>query len=107
MENTTYTCGVCEKPIVGDDIDARHSLNDGEDCHANCCPECPNDGEYLVKAYEVRFSLDTMKITTVVYASDTGRAIREATAHLMGRYGIDVEGLDYSSVDVVEEGVLL
>lgn len=36
----TYECAVCDRPIMGDDVDARHSLPDGEDCHAGCCPDC-------------------------------------------------------------------
>lgn len=36
----SYECYVCDLPIVGDDIDARHSLPDGEDCHEACCPNC-------------------------------------------------------------------
>ncbi|MCU0843086.1 MAG: hypothetical protein MUC79_15420 [Thiobacillaceae bacterium] len=35
-----YWCAVCHLPIVGDDIDERHTTDDGEDCHAACCPEC-------------------------------------------------------------------
>lgn len=35
-----YICEVCEQPIVGDDIDGRHSTASGEDCHALCCEEC-------------------------------------------------------------------
>lgn len=39
-----YICDVCRFPIEGDDIDFRHSLDNGEDCHDHCCPVC-NDHE--------------------------------------------------------------
>lgn len=34
-----YWCAVCHQPIVGSDVEPRHTF-DGEDCHANCCPFC-------------------------------------------------------------------
>lgn len=35
-----YRCAECELPIVGDDVDVRHSRDDGEDVHDYCCPVC-------------------------------------------------------------------
>jgi len=35
-----YICGVCDLAIEGYDIENRHSLDNGEDCHAGCCPTC-------------------------------------------------------------------
>lgn len=32
-----YHCTICDTPIVGDDIDDRHSAADGSDLHAACC----------------------------------------------------------------------
>lgn len=39
-----YWCAICERPIEGDDIDARHSTVDGEDCHEGCCVICALEG---------------------------------------------------------------
>ena len=37
-EQTTYRCVRCGDPIVGDDIDGRHTDDGtGEDVHAACC----------------------------------------------------------------------
>lgn len=33
-----YLCGVCEEVI--DPAEEIHSLPNGEDCHAGCCPQC-------------------------------------------------------------------
>lgn len=35
-----YQCAECYQPITGDDIDTRHSRDDGEDVHVECCPRC-------------------------------------------------------------------
>lgn len=45
MDSTTayYWCAVCTDPIIGDDIDARHSDYDGNDVHVACCPVCRSD----------------------------------------------------------------
>lgn len=40
-----YHCDVCDLSIEGDDIENRHSLDNGEDCHAGCCPTCPTTKE--------------------------------------------------------------
>lgn len=37
-----YWCGVCHQPIVGGDVEPRHTY-DGEDCHASCCPFCHSE----------------------------------------------------------------
>ena len=47
MTDNYYWCAECSKPIEGDDIDARHSTPDGEDCHAGCCPTCEIEKKYL------------------------------------------------------------
>lgn len=39
-----YWCAICEKPIEDDDVDARHSTVDGEDCHEGCCVICALEG---------------------------------------------------------------
>lgn len=39
-----YWCGVCFEqidPTAGE----IHSLENGEDCHAECCPDCKNQGD--------------------------------------------------------------
>lgn len=35
-----YWCAECGEPIVGTDIDDRHSTEEGEDVHSKCCEEC-------------------------------------------------------------------
>lgn len=40
MTDYDYWCFVCNAPITGDDIERRHSSDDGEDVHAQCCNKC-------------------------------------------------------------------
>lgn len=42
MDSTTayYWCAVCDQPILGDDIDARHWDDTGNDVHDTCCDQC-------------------------------------------------------------------
>lgn len=40
-----YYCAVCDQPILGDDIERRHTTPTGEDCHNDCCALCDVEQE--------------------------------------------------------------
>lgn len=38
--NEYTTCSVCGKTFTDKEWEERHSDEEGEDCHAECCPIC-------------------------------------------------------------------
>lgn len=47
VEDLTYWCAACDTQIVGDDIDGRHSDDDGNDIHERCCTQCGDTDRYV------------------------------------------------------------
>ena len=63
-----YFCEVCHQPIVGPDIDERHTTDDGEDCHAACCPDPAHNPP------RCRYTYSTGRCATGIQA-DSGRLL--------------------------------
>lgn len=40
-----YRCAVCDQPFTVEEWEDRHNGRNGEEYHADCCPECIEEEE--------------------------------------------------------------